>query len=69
MNSRQRRKLEAQQHNDEINYTNWLRENAIYNRPKVSVMGSRESEYVRARKAGMSVSSALIAASIIMSYR
>lgn len=69
MNSRQRRKLEAQQHNDEIKYTNWLRENAVYNRPRVAVMDTRESEYRRARKAGMSISSALIAASIIMSYR
>jgi len=32
MNSNQRRKLEAMQHNDKRRYEKWLRENAIYTR-------------------------------------
>ena len=32
MNSREKRKLEAQQHNDAIDYERWLKKNAIYSR-------------------------------------
>lgn len=52
MNSRERRKLAALQHNDEIRYVNWLKTNAIYS-------SQRQLPYEEARKAGMSRLSAL----------
>lgn len=37
MNSRQRRKLAALQHNDAIRLDAWLRENAVYSRPATRI--------------------------------
>ena len=65
MNSRQRRKLEALQHNDKIRYEAWLKENAIYSRPSPRVM-AEASAYSRGRRAGMSRLGALTLANLIM---
>lgn len=65
MNSRQRRKLEALQHNDKIRYEAWLKENAIYSRV-TSICSLPAGEYHRARRAGMSRLEALTMASLVM---
>lgn len=66
MNSRERRKLAALQHNDAIRYEAWLKANAIYSRPSIRVMAESVSTYHRGRQAGMSRVGALTLAKIVM---
>lgn len=58
MNSRQKRKLQAVEHNDGIRYSAWLKANAIYSR--VSLGSSPVvDEYRRARDAGLTRAQAI----------
>lgn len=62
MNSREKRKLEAQQHNDAIDYERWLKKNAIYSRVE-SVDEWRKHGYSKARSQRLSRRGALVLAS------
>lgn len=62
MNSREKRKLEAQQHNDAIDYARWLKKNAIYSRVE-SVDEWRKHSYSKARSQKLPRSPALVLAS------
>lgn len=69
MNSRQRRKLKALQHNDEIRYVEWLKANAKYDRPRERVMADpRFIDYHNARKGGRSRLQALLFASMCVGF-
>jgi hypothetical protein len=65
MNSRERRKLAALQHNDTIRYEAWLKANAICSRASLRYH-NKVSEYQRGRRAGMSRLGALTLANIVM---
>ena len=62
MNSRERRKQEAQQHNDAIDYGDWLKKNAIYSRVE-SVDEWRKFSYSKARSQRLSRKSSLLLSS------
>jgi hypothetical protein len=62
MNSREKRKIEAQQHNDAIDYERWLKKNAIYSRVE-SIDEWRKHGYRKARSQKLPRSAALALAS------
>lgn len=62
MNSREYRKLKAQQHNDAIDYERWLKKSAIYSRVE-SVDEWRKYAYSKARIQKLSRGTSLALAS------
>lgn len=69
MNSRERRKLAALEHNDAIRYSAWLKANAVHYKPRsagTTRLEERTTEYIRARRAGATRSEALLLASLML---